>query len=130
MIDEKELKLRLIQWADEYRGGLPSNGWPGRNFLATLIEHRGFVPGTRGFVPVAIHTAADEVEAAIMDMERGNYFKPGRVVRCEYFLINSPFDAKMQNLRDIGLPMSKAGYYLYLGQAHAYLAGALSRAAA
>jgi len=127
MIAEKDLKIRLIEWAEEYTKDGPGNGWPGRNFLATLIDHKGFVPSARGYIPVAIRTAADAVEQAVVEMERSGYFKPGRVVRCEYFMSRAPVESKLQNLRAIGLPMSKAGYYLYLGQAHAYLAGALQK---
>jgi hypothetical protein len=100
-----------------------------RNFLATLIEHEGFVPNSRGYVPVPIRTAADEIEQAVMEMERKGFFKPGRVMRCEYFMLRAPFESKMQNMRSIGLPMSRAGYYLYLGQAKAFIAGALTQRA-
>lgn len=128
MINDEDLKVRLVEWASEYTKDGPGNGWPGRNFLATLIDHKGFVPSSRGYVPVATRTAADEVEQAVIAMERTGYFKPGCVVRCEYFMSRAPIDSKLQNLKAIGLPMSKAGYYLYLGQAHAFLAGALKRA--
>lgn len=125
MIDS-ELERRLLEWAKEYGGRDPGNGWPGRNFLATLIEHEGFVPNSRGYVPVPIRTAADEIEQAVMGMEAGGFFKPGRVLRCEYFMQRSPIEAKLQNLRAIGLPMSRAGFYLYLRQGKAFLCGALA----
>ena len=130
MITEKELKIRLVEWAEEYRHADHGPGWSNRNLLATLIEHRGFVPGARGYVPIATHTAGDEVESAVTEMERAGYFKPGRVVRCEYFLARSPFELKLENLRAVGLPMSKAGFYMYLGQAHAYLSASLGKAKA
>lgn len=129
-MNDTELERRLQEWAREYGGKDHGNGWPGRNFLATLVEHEGFVPNSRGYVPVPIRTAADEIERAVMDMERQGFFKPGRVLRCEFFMLRSPFEAKMQNLREIGLPMSRAGYYLYLGQAKAFVMGALTSRAA
>jgi hypothetical protein len=128
-MNDTELERRLLEWAKEYGGKDPGNGWPGRNFLATLVEHEGFVPNSRGYVPVPIRTAADEIEQAVMEMERKGFFKPGRVMRCEYFMLRAPFESKMQNMRAIGLPMSRAGYYLYLGQAKAFIAGALTQRA-
>lgn len=128
MKTESEIEDRLKAWAREYGGrDWSSNGWPGRNILASLIAHGGIVPDRQwyGFIP--INTPADEVEALVMQMERASYFKPGRVLRCEYFMLHSAFEVKLQNLRAIGLPMSKAGYYNYLAQAKAYVAGALER---
>lgn len=127
MITETELDRRLTEWAKEYGGRDHGNGWPGRNFLATLIEHRGFVPNSRGYIPVPVATQADDVEKAVVCMERISLFKPGRVVRCEYFMLRAPFESKIQNLRAIGLPMSRAGYYMYLAQAKAFLLGALTQ---
>lgn len=126
MISEKDLKVRLVEWADEYRHDDGGPGWSNKNLLDTLIKHKGFVPNAGGYVPIATHTAGDEVEAAVMAMEKRGMFKPGRVVRCEYFMAHSPVDLKLEKLRALGLPMSKAGFYQYLGLAHAFLAGALA----
>jgi hypothetical protein len=127
MLDKNELERRLVGWASEYGGGRYENlGYASRNILQTLIEHGGFVPDARGFTRTPIRNAADEVEQAVRAMEDGGMFKPGRVLRCEYFMPNSAEDARLRNLRVIGLPMSRAGYYIYLGQAKAYISGALS----
>ena len=131
MLGKDELKSRLIAWAQEYGGGRYENiGYSSRNMLAVLIAHKGFIPDSRGFIPVPIRTAADEVEDAVADMEKGGMFKPGRVVRCEFFLPHAPEEERLGYLKRIGIPMSRAGYYIYLGQGMAFLAAALDRRAA
>ena len=131
MLGQNELEARLVAWAKEYGGGRYENiGFASRNLLQTLIEHGGFVPDARGFARTPVKTSADEVDDAVREMEAGGMFKPGRVIRCEYFLYDSGEDVKLRNLRAIGLPMSRAGYYIYLGQAKAFLSAALSRKAA
>lgn len=123
-----ELESRLRGWASEYGGGRYENvGWSGHNLLQTLIEHKGFVPSARGFIPIPIRSAADEVEAVVCDMERGNYFRQGRVLRCEYFVPNAPMEVRLQNLKRTGISMSRAAYYDSLAQAKAYVAGAISK---
>lgn len=128
MSRDSELERRLENWAKEYGGGRYEHvGWNSRNMLATLIEHEGFVPDARGYIPVAIQTQADEIECAVRAMEASGMFKPGRVLRCEYFMPNSAEEVKLQNLRALGLGMSRSGYYNYLAQAKAYVAGAIGR---
>ena len=130
-MNRAELELRLEGWAQEYGGGRYENiGFASRNLLQTLIEHGGFVPDSRGFVPVSIRSAADEVEAVVREMESGDYFKPGRVLRCDYFLPNVPMDVRLKNLKRVGISTSRAGYYDLLAQAKAYVAGALREVAA
>lgn len=131
MLGKSDLESRLIAWAKDYGGGRYENiGFSSRNLLQTLIEHGGFVPDARGFSRAPVKTSADEVDDAVREMESGGMFKQGRVLRCEYFLYDSGEDVKLRNLRSIGLPMSRAGYYIYLGQAKAFLSAALTRKAA
>lgn len=126
-IGARELEGRLTLWAKEYGGSKYENiGYPGRNLLQTLIEHQGFVPRTQGFKPIPIRTQADDVEAAVREMQRIDMLKPSLVVRCEYFRTGSPIEAKLQALRGLGCPMSKVGYYQYLAQAEAFLLGVLA----
>ena len=126
MLGKDELTRRLIAWAKEYGGGRYENiGYSSRNILQTLIEHQGFVPS--GGIRCPVRSAADEVDEAVREMEAGGMFKQGRVVRCEYFMLDSAEESKLRNLRAIGLGMSRAGYYNYLAQAHAFLSAALSR---
>ena len=127
-MDKTELDGRLKGWAQEYGGGRYENvGWHSRNLLQTLVEHEGFVPSARGFIPIPIRSAADEVESVVRAMEAGDYFKQGRVLRCDYFLPNIPMESRLQNLRKIGISTSRAGYYDYLSQARAYVSGALTK---
>lgn len=130
-MDKSELDSRLRNWADEYGGARYENiGYASRNILQTLIEHQGFVPSSRGYVPIPIASAADEVESAVRAMESQGYFRPGRVLRCEYFVRDAPMEMRLTNLRRIGIPVSRAAYYGYLAQAKAYVAGQLARRAA
>lgn len=129
MIDRTELEARLKGWAQEYGGGKYENvGWHSRNLLQTLIEHKGFIPNGRGYVPVPIRSAADEVEQIVNEMESGGYYKQGRVVRCDYFLPNVPMDVRLRNLKHIGVDMSRASYFDHLAQAKALITGALRKA--
>lgn len=131
MIDKTELERRLEAWAGEYGGGRYADlGFGNRHVLKTLIEHGGFMPESGGYQRAPIRTAADEVEMAVREMESGGMFKAGRVVRCEYFMADAPEEEKLRNLRTLGLPMSRAGYYNFLAQAKAFIWGALGRQAA
>lgn len=131
MIDSKTLEARLVGWADEYGGGRYENvGWHSRNLLQTLIEHKGFIPNSAGYIPIPIRSAADEVERMVREMEAGDLYRHARVIRCDYFLPGLTVDMRLQNMRRIGLPMSRAGYYDLLAQAKQYLRGALSARAA
>jgi len=129
MIDREALESRLRGWAQEYGGGKYENiGYQSRNMLQTLIEHGGFVPDSRGFIPVPIRSAADEVESAVAAMESGGWHRQGRVLRCDYFMPNASMDMRLRNLRHIGVSLSRASYFDYLAQAKAYIAGALASA--
>lgn len=125
-MEAKELDARLQAWAKEYGGGrYENNGWKGRNLLQTLHDHGGFVPDPGGFHRPPIRTAADEIEDAVQRMERGGWFKQGRVLRCDYFEPNMAIQARLDALRRLGIGVSKAGYYAYLAQAKAFVAGAM-----
>lgn len=127
-MDKKQLDGRLENWAEEYGGGRYENiGFASRNILQTLIEHEGFVPSSRGFVPVPVNTMADEVEAAVRIMETTGYLRPGRVLRCEYFMHSAPMEVKLRNLEYIGIFIKRPTYYDYLSIAKAFVAGQLTR---
>lgn len=127
-MDKKQLEQRLENWAKEYGGGRYDDlGYASRNILQTLIEHEGFIPSTRGYVPIPIRSQADEVEAAVRMMESTGYFRPGRVLRCEYFITSAPMELRLQNLSRIGISISRAGYYDYLAIGKAFVAGQLTR---
>jgi len=123
-----ELEARLVAWAKEYgEGNGPGIGWSGQNLLQTLIDHKGFVPNSRGYVPVPIQTGADEVESIVRGMEASGWFRHVRALRCDYYRPNIGIDQRLQMMRRIGLGMSRTGYYEYVSQAKAFVAGALFR---
>ena len=120
-----ELDERLDDWAREYAGGrYEHNGWPGRSWLSNAIKYRGRTPEGLSKAITPIGTPADEVESAVVALERAvEGFKPGRVLRCEYWMPKAPEEMKIQALRAIGLPMSRAGYYIYLSRGRFHVAG-------
>ena len=127
MIDRLELDNRLKGWAQEYGGGKYENvGWSGRNLLQTLVDHKGFVPSARGYIPVPIRSAADEVENVVNHMDSGEWRMCACVVRCDYFAPHLAMDERLNRLRRIGVNVSRTRYYEMLAQAKAYIAGALA----
>ncbi|KRC35099.1 MULTISPECIES: hypothetical protein [unclassified Lysobacter] len=130
-MDRRKLDARLEAWAAEYGGGRYEEiGYPSRNILKTLIEHEGFVPSARGYIPTPIYTAADEIEAAVRGMDEIGYGRQAHVLRCEYFMPDAHMELRLTNLAQVGVKISRAGYYDYLAIAKAYIAGQLNRAAA
>lgn len=121
----KELEARLQGWAAEYSGGRYDYiGWPSKSWLANAILYRGRTPAGVSAQIVALGTPADEVEAAVSFLERAaDGFRPGRVLRAEYYMSDAPEEHKLHALRAIGLPMSRAGYYQYLSRARFHVAG-------
>lgn len=127
MIDNIELERRLLGWAHEYGGGKYANvGWQGVNLLQTLIDHKGFVPSSRGYVPVAIRTASDEVESIVRRMEDSDMRKQAKVLRCDYFHPNITVDARLKHMRKEGFGLSRTSYYAALEGAKLYMRGELS----
>lgn len=123
---ESDLQERLKNWAQEYGGGRTQYiGFNSRNLLQVLIDHKGEVPSSRGYIPVPTQTAADDIEEIVVAMQIGGRFKIAMVLRCEYFNPHAPIEQKLARLRDIGLPMSRAGFYNFLKEAVAYVDGAL-----
>lgn len=120
------LRARLEGWAAEYAGGRYEHvGWPGKSSLATAMKYHGPAPSGLAEV-VQIDTPGDEVEGYVRELERArDGFRPGRVLRCEYWMADAPEEGKLQALRNMGLPMSRQGYYGYLKQARFYVAGRL-----
>lgn len=131
MIDKTELDRRLQGWASEYGGSRYENvGWSGRNLIQTLIEHKGFVPNSAGYVPIPIRSAADEVEAVVRDMEVHGWLKQAKVLRCDFFRPEWAIDQRLRELSKIGFGMSRAAYYDRLAEAKGMIAAALSKPAA
>lgn len=121
------LERRLRDWAEEYRGGRYEHlGFSGRNILSTLIEHRGFVPSSRGFVPVPTCTPADEVEVVVNRMAEVGLYPESHVLRIEYFEPDLATEHRLDRLRRLGLAMTEDAYASRLAMAKGFLMGALS----
>jgi len=121
------LEGRLEGWAQEYGGGrYEHNGWRTRNLIQTLMQFGGFVPESGGLRGIGgDRTPADEVEGIVRSMERGGYFVHSRVLRCDYFDPKMPMDMRLDELRRIGVSLSKAGYHNRLNEGKLFIAGAL-----
>lgn len=139
MISESQLDIRLEQWVREYGpgGSLPHTS--SRNFLQSLIDHKGFVPSARGYVGVQLGTAADEVESAVCTLallrgEPGTTSAPFRAAMClrAYYLSPKhwPEDERLRALAKVGLSVSRQTYYRAVQYGRAYLLGALVAARA
>jgi hypothetical protein len=68
--------------------------------------------------------AADQVERLVQAMEQGGRWKEARVLRAEYYLPDEPESVRLTRLRRMGLPLSRAAYYIYLDAAEAFVVGA------
>lgn len=122
-----ELERRLKEWKEEYAGGRYEDlGYPSKSSIQTAITYHG--PAPQGLNPrgIQLNTKADQVENAVQELERQkDGFKPGRVLRVEYWKWNSAEEERLDALRRIGLPMSRAGYFQALKLAKVYVAGRL-----
>ena len=121
------LESRLTEWAREYGGSRYENtGWQGVSPLAALMKYHGRPPDGLNVRGVAIRTAADEVQAAIMALGRQKAgIIPAQVVRAEYLAPGQPVDSKLQKLRRLGYPMDRVRYSQHLRHAKIYIAGVL-----
>lgn len=118
----RDLETRLNEWAQEYRSGRYENiGYATQNILQTLVDHKGFVPSARGFVPVVTRTAADEVEEAVhaLDKQPEGYV-PAMVLRCEYMCAQLPIEQRLGRMRRAGQALQRVRYYqlLRIGRIH------------
>lgn len=134
MVNESELQELLRAWIREYGpGGLPSEKVS--NFIQTLMDHKGFVPSKRGYMPVQIRTVADDVESAICAMETtpampkepNVCYVAAKTLRAYYLTPKHwPEDERLLALRKVGLPMSRHTYYRNVQLGRAFLMGYLT----
>lgn len=115
-----ELEARLKGWADEYAVGF-SISYPSRSWLYDAMVFKG--PAPQGLNPRSSteRTPADEVEAAVLELERQQIgFRIGRALRAEYWLGDAKEGLKLAALEKIGLKMSRSKYYDYvwMGRVH------------
>jgi hypothetical protein len=118
-MNDRALKQRFADWAAAYAGAqFQRLGYASTERLAPSAKVDGeYQDGGTG--------PADEIEAIVRCMEQAGRWREARVLRAEYFMAALPEVERLQRLRRIGLTMSRAGYYVYLGAARAFVLGAL-----
>ena len=104
---------RLVAWADAYAG---DQAW--RTGMASRERLLGECSACKA-IPMA-----EEMESAVRAMEQAGRWKECRVLRCEWFCPGLSESERLVRLRAIGLPMSRANYYIYLRTAYAFIEGA------
>jgi hypothetical protein len=119
-----ELELRLTEWADAYRGGKYEDiGYPSRSWLYNAMLYQG--PSPQGLHPRGVRdkTPADEVEEAVMHLEKQQGgFRAGRVLRAEYWMRHASEEQKLRALRYTGFNMGRVTYYDQLWVARVHVA--------
>lgn len=68
---------------------------------------------------------AMRLESIVQRMEQSGRWKEARVLRTEYCMASLSEADRLARLARLGLKISRASYYAYLGSAHAFVAGAL-----
>ena len=116
-----ELERRLTEWADAYRGTRYENlDYPSRSWLHNAIVYHG--PAPQGLNPrgVSERTPADEVEEAVMSLEKHVNRRAGHVLRAEYWMVSADEKAKLAALAQLGLKMGRVTYYdqLWIARVH------------
>jgi len=134
MITEEQLREKLKAWIREYGdGGMPQEKtW---NIIQALIDHKGFVPSSRGYVGIPLQTVGDEVEHAVNAMaampampgEPNVCFKAAMALRAYYLTpLRWPEEERIRWLGLIGLRMSRHTYYRSVQLGRAFLMGFLA----
>jgi hypothetical protein len=113
---DSELRQRFAQWAIVY------GGEQYRRLGFSSLERIG-APAASDEKAVSAHELEDIVKA----METSGRWKEARVLRTEYFLASLPEKLRLNQLRRMGLIVSRASYYIYLESARAFVAGALAQ---
>lgn len=133
-INEVQLRDKLKFWIKEYGwGGMPCS--KSSNLIRTLMDHKGFVPSSKGYVGIPTQTVGDEVEAAVRIMEQmpgeagdeNVLFKAAMVLRA-YYLTPKEWaeEDRISRLGLIGLKMSRPTYFKFVQLGRAFLLGYLN----
>ena len=121
---DSALESRLKAWADEYGGSRYENiGYPSKNMLQTLSDHRGEPPSGGGHRRTLLGTAADEVEQGVQLLVYGKgTLRSAMILRMEYFRPDLPRSEKHNRLTAINCGVSKPGYDDELNLARDFIA--------
>jgi len=116
-MNDQELEARLREWAAALGG--------------EQFHRTGAASSERlgAFSPADIMTMTApvaEVERIVQRMESTGRWREGRVLRVQYFCPELPEAERLRRLNRIGLGMSRAAFYIFLGAARAFALGALS----
>ena len=124
---DSRLEALLVRWAREYGAG-PADylGYGSKNALYRLEQHAGWLPPPDP-VRAPVRTEADKVEMLVQQMERGDMWKQGRILRVDYFHPRDAMESRLSRLKRIGVVVSKAGYEQYLEEAKLYVWEHLNR---
>ena len=117
MLTKSQLDDMLDKWTREYGHGRHNCGWQGVSPMQAIADYHGKAPQITGFRPqVVLGTIADRVEAAVVSLEP-RYWVQCCVLRCEYLGYgNRPIEAKLDQLKALGMPQSKSTYYRRLAE--------------
>ena len=126
MLSESELDDLLWKWAREYGHSRINVGWAGVSPCQAIADYHGKAPSITGFRPdVILNTIADRVEAAVVALQPRHWVQCS-VLRCEYLGDGRrPIEAKLDQIRALGMPQSRATYYRRLSDIREILAAVL-----
>lgn len=119
------LAQRLDLWARAYLTPLP--GGAGRNILQTLRDCGGHIPHVlrAPHHRVGERTPADEVEDIVWSMENAGWLLPACVLRLEYRIPALSVVERLDAVKRAGFQLSRKTYFVRLGEAEMFVAGAL-----
>ena len=120
------LEARFREWASEYRGGKYEDiGFPRKNMLAVLIEHRGFFPDGQLAKRIPVRSPADDVEEAVQALQ-GVSQRAAMALRVEYLSGYLPPNERVRKMGRLKMPVSQTYYYKLVEIGMAFVAGRLS----
>lgn len=120
---DSALESRLKGWADEYGGSRYEDiGYPRKNMLQTLSDHRGEPPGGGGHQRTLLGTAADEIEQGVQLLVYGKgTLRSAMILRIEYFRPDLPRSEKHRRLTAINCGIAKEGFDEELDKARDFI---------
>ena len=119
------LEARFREWASEYRGGKYEDiGFPRKNMLAVLIEHRGFFPDGQMAKRIPVRSPADDVEEAVQALQ-GVSQRAAMALRVEYLSAYLPLEDRLRKMARLKMRMSEDLYFELICFAREYVGAAL-----